>query len=94
MLPKHLAAEIDVATWEHPPVFQWLRESVVPTEMARTFNNGIGMVLAVAPEAADAVVKGLEAEGEQVYTIGKLINREGGEKGEWCVLKNLESWSA
>ncbi|KAK3391751.1 phosphoribosylglycinamide synthetase [Sordaria brevicollis] len=94
MLPKHLAAEIDVATWEHPPVFKWLRESVVPTEMARTFNNGVGMVLAVAPEAADAVVKGLQAEGETVYTIGKLINREGGEKGEWCVLKNLESWSA
>lgn len=94
MLPKHLAAEIDVATWEHPPVFKWLRESVIPTEMARTFNNGIGMVLAVASEAADSVVKGLEAEGEKVYTIGKLINREGGEKGEWCVLKNLESWSA
>ncbi|KAK3494782.1 phosphoribosylglycinamide synthetase [Neurospora hispaniola] len=94
MLPKHLAAEIDVATWEHPPVFKWLRESVVPTEMARTFNNGVGMVLAVAPEAADAVVKGLEAEGEKVYTIGKLVNREGGEKGEWCVLKNLESWAA
>ena len=94
MLPKHLAAEIDVATWEHPPVFKWLRESVIPTEMARTFNNGIGMVLAVAPETADAVVKGLEAEGEKVYTIGKLVNREGGEKGEWCVLKNLESWAA
>ncbi|KAJ4416121.1 Bifunctional purine biosynthetic protein ADE1 [Neurospora sp. IMI 360204] len=94
MLPKHLAAEIDVATWEHPPVFKWLRESVIPTEMARTFNNGIGMVLAVAPEAADAVVKGLEAEGEKVYTIGKLVNREGGEKGEWCVLRNLESWAA
>ena len=92
MLPSHLAADIDVAAWEHPPVFKWLRESVVPTEMARTFNNGVGMVLAVTAESASAVVAGLEAAGETVYTIGRLINK--GADGNQCVLRNLDSWAA
>lgn len=90
MLPSHLAADIDVATWEAPAVFRWLRQSVVPAEMARTFNNGVGMVLAVSREGADSVVSGLKAEGETVYTIGHLTARS----GEACVLRNLESWAA
>jgi phosphoribosylamine--glycine ligase/phosphoribosylformylglycinamidine cyclo-ligase len=89
MLPSHLAADIDVATWEAPAVFQWLRQSVVPAEMARTFNNGVGMVLAVSQEGVDSVVAGLEAEGETVYRIGCLTARN----GEACVLRNLESWA-
>ncbi|KAK0646691.1 phosphoribosylglycinamide synthetase [Cercophora newfieldiana] len=90
MLPPHLAADIDVATWEAPAVFQWLRQSVVPAEMARTFNNGIGMVLAVSQGGVDSVVAGLEAEGETVYRIGRLTAKS----GEACVLRNLESWAA
>ncbi|KAK0623294.1 phosphoribosylglycinamide synthetase [Immersiella caudata] len=90
MLAAHLAADIDVATWEAPAVFQWLRQSVVPAEMARTFNNGVGMVLAVSREGADSVVAGLEAEGEKVYRIGRLVAKT----GEACVLRNLESWAA
>jgi phosphoribosylamine--glycine ligase/phosphoribosylformylglycinamidine cyclo-ligase len=90
MLPAHLAADIDVATWEAPAVFRWLRESVAPAEMARTFNNGVGMVLAVSQEGAESVVAGLEAEGETVYRIGRLTAKT----GEACVLRNLDSWSA
>jgi phosphoribosylamine--glycine ligase / phosphoribosylformylglycinamidine cyclo-ligase len=90
MLPAHLTADIDVATWEAPAVFRWLRESVVPAEMARTFNNGVGMVLAVSQEGAESVVAGLEAEGETVYRIGRLTAKT----GEACVLRNLDSWSA
>ncbi|KAK4193618.1 phosphoribosylglycinamide synthetase [Podospora australis] len=91
MLPKHLTAEIDVAAWELPPVFKWLGESVEPVEMARTFNTGIGMVVAVAAEGVADVIKGLEEAGEKVYTLGKLAAREAG--GNGCVLKNLESWA-
>ncbi|KAK0629871.1 phosphoribosylglycinamide synthetase [Bombardia bombarda] len=91
MLPSHLAAEIDVAAWERPTVFKWLGESVVPAEMARTFNNGVGMVIAVKAGSAAEVVKGLEAEGEKVYTIGRLVRRETGSNG--CDLKNLEAWA-
>jgi phosphoribosylamine--glycine ligase/phosphoribosylformylglycinamidine cyclo-ligase len=92
MLPRHLAAEIDVASWEVPPVFKWLAQSVEPAEMARAFNNGIGMVLAVAAEAADQVVQRLEEQGERVYRIGRLVKRQ--PDGEGCVLKNLGRWAA
>ncbi|KAI1173748.1 phosphoribosylamine--glycine ligase [Nemania sp. FL0916] len=91
-LPSHLAAEIDVRAWSLPPVFCWLKTAgnVAPQEMARTFNTGIGMVAIVAAEDAEAVAKTLSDEGETVYTIGRLIEREDG--GEGCVLKGLESW--
>ena len=90
MLPSHLAADIDVATWETPAVFRWLRQSVAPAEMARTFNNGVGMVLAVGQEGVDGVIAALEASGEKVYRIGRLVSRT----GEACVLRNLDGWAA
>jgi phosphoribosylamine--glycine ligase/phosphoribosylformylglycinamidine cyclo-ligase len=90
MLPKHLAAEIDVAAWTLPPVFQWLKRAgnVSATEMGRTFNTGIGMVAVASRESVGQLVQELEAAGEKVYTIGTLVERT----GEGCVLKNLESW--
>ncbi|KAI6092447.1 phosphoribosylamine--glycine ligase [Hypoxylon rubiginosum] len=92
MLPKTLAAEIDVAAWRLPPVFAWLKKAgnVEATEMARTFNNGVGMVAVVSAADADIVKGQLVKAGETVYTIGKLIARADGVEG--CVLKNLESW--
>lgn len=90
-LPKTLAAEVDVASFEVPSVFQWLRKAggVEPKEMARTFNNGIGMVAIVGAAEAERAVQVLEAEGEKVFRIGRLIKRD----GEGCVLKGLESWA-
>lgn len=90
-LPKTLAAEIEVGTWEVPAVFQWLRKAggVEPKEMARTFNNGVGMVAVVAAGDVDRAVQVLEQEGEKVYKIGRLIKRN----GEGCVLKGLEAWA-
>ncbi|KAB5558377.1 phosphoribosylglycinamide synthetase [Coniochaeta sp. 2T2.1] len=95
MLPKHLAAEIDVKAWEAPAVFRWMRKAgnVDPVEMARTFNNGVGMVAAVQKESAAEVVKALEEAGEKVYTIGRLIESIG-EGNEGCVLLNLDSWKS
>lgn len=90
MLPDHLAAEIDVKSWEVPPVFQWLARFVAPKELARTFNNGIGMVVAVRADDASAVALELEAAGERVYVIGKLVARQ---SGEGCELLNLDSWA-
>ncbi|KAH8674079.1 phosphoribosylglycinamide synthetase [Xylariales sp. PMI_506] len=91
MLPAHLSAEIDVAAWSHPPVFQWLKRAgnVEAAEMARAFNNGVGMVAVAAPAEAEAVASALRAEGETVYTVGKLVART----DAGCVLKGLESWN-
>jgi len=95
MLPARLAAEVDAAAWVVPPVFAWLRRTgnVAPAEMARTFNNGIGMVVAVGggEDNVQRVAAALEAAGERVYRIGRLVARPEG--GEGCVLRNLESWA-
>lgn len=90
-LPKTLAAEIEVGSWDVPAVFQWLRKAggVEPKEMARTFNNGVGMVAVVAASDVDRAVEVLEKEGERVYRIGRLVKRQ----GEGCVLKGLEAWA-
>jgi len=91
MLPLHLAAEVDVASWQLPAIFKWLKQAgnVSVTEMGRTFNNGIGMVAVVRKNNVQQVTSELEALGEKVYTIGKLVSRT--EDG--CVLKNLEYWN-
>lgn len=90
MLPHHLAAEVDVSTWKLPGVFKWLKQEgqVASEEMARAFNTGLGMVAVVKAENAQRVTSELEAAGETVYTVGKLVSRN----GEGCVLKNLASW--
>lgn len=91
MLPKELAAEVDVEAWSLPPVFSWLKKAgnVESLEFARTFNTGIGMVLVVSEKLVHDAVSELEKAGETVYRIGRLIKRT--EHG--CVLKNLDSWS-
>jgi phosphoribosylformylglycinamidine cyclo-ligase len=74
VLPAGLGAEIDIGSWERPAVFGWLAEAggVAEDEMLRTFNCGIGMVAAVAPDRADALAATLEAAGEQVFRIGRV----------------------
>jgi phosphoribosylamine--glycine ligase/phosphoribosylformylglycinamidine cyclo-ligase len=91
-LPSTLAAEVDVGAWEHPGVFKWLQNAgnVDSAEMAKTFNNGIGMIAIVSKENAEQVQTELEASGEKVYRIGALVPRADSEKG--CVLKNLSTW--
>lgn len=76
MLPKTLKADIDMESWVRPPVFRWLQETgnIAEPELQRAFNCGIGMVLAVAPEQADAVVKSLTDAGEAAFIIGQLVN--------------------
>jgi len=90
MLPKHLAAEVDVTSWKLPPVFKWLKTAgnVSSAELARTFNTGVGMAAVVRKEDVQQVKDELEAAGEQVYEIGRLVLR----MKDGCVLKGLESW--
>jgi phosphoribosylformylglycinamidine cyclo-ligase len=65
---------IDQRTWQPPPVFAMLARlgRVGPEEMRRTFNMGIGMIVAVPAGAADAAQSILELEGERVFTIGSV----------------------
>ncbi len=69
-----LKLQIDLRTWQPPPLFSMLARlgSVAPEEMRRTFNMGIGMIVAVPAGAADAAQSILELEGEKVFTIGSV----------------------
>ncbi|EJT07250.1 phosphoribosylformylglycinamidine cyclo-ligase [Rhizobium sp. CCGE 510] len=83
VLPKHLAAEIDLAAVKVPKVFSWLAKTggVEANEMLRTFNCGVGMIAVVAGENVAAVSAALEAEGETVVTLGRMIARNEGAAG-------------
>ena len=73
-LPDNMGAEVDGAAWEMPPIFRLLQEwgNVDWTEMYRTFNMGIGMVLIVSSDEADRITAQLNAQNETVYHIGHV----------------------
>jgi phosphoribosylformylglycinamidine cyclo-ligase len=75
VLPPHTVARIDTATWNLPPVFEWLQRNgrVSDAEMRRTFNCGIGMVLCLPADAAEAATARLREAGETVYRIGGIV---------------------
>jgi len=81
VLPGDVVADIDASSWPLPPLFQWLqREGQVDMqEMYRTFNCGIGMVVIVAAQDAEAARTLLAEQGETVYTIGSIRARVGDE---------------
>ncbi len=90
-LPSGLTAVIDAKAWPLPAVFGWLAKTggVMPLEMARTFNCGIGMAVLAAPEAASNVEGALSKAGETVIPIGTVIEASGGEDA--VLLENLEN---
>ncbi len=83
VLPNHLAAEIDLAAVPVPAVFSWLSATggVEAKEMLRTFNCGVGMIAVVAAEDAARVGEILTAEGETVFTLGRMVARQEGAPG-------------
>ncbi len=92
VLPKHLHARIDAGAWEQARLMAFLQAqgNIEPAEMARTFNCGIGMVLAVAADEVAGLVADLEVAGESVHVIGAI---EDGQRG--CTVQGAaEVWSS
>ena len=81
VLPEGLTAEIKKGSWDMPALFTWLQAqgNVAESEMHKTFNCGIGMVVIVAKEQASAAMTLLKAEGEQVFEIGHIRAQQVGE---------------
>lgn len=79
VLPEGLACEIDLSAWALPPVFRWLATTanMSQAELLKTFNCGIGMMLVVAADRAEALAALLRAEGETVVTLGRVVPGEG-----------------
>lgn len=82
VLQENLGVRIFHNAWELPPVFAWLRDlgRLEMQEMYRTFNCGIGMVIIVSPNDADAAIATLTEAGETVYRLGEVTTYDG--KGE------------
>ena len=78
VLPDALAAHVDLRRIPVPPVFGWLAHTggVAEREMLRTFNCGVGMLLAVAAEDMDATLEFLRQQGETAFEVGELVPRE------------------
>ncbi len=79
VLPFDVDAILDLDSWQYPAVFRWLQEqgNVEESEMLRTFNCGIGMVVCVPLDEANKAIAVLESAGETVYRIGRIESEEG-----------------
>ncbi|HMN21901.1 MAG TPA: phosphoribosylformylglycinamidine cyclo-ligase [Ottowia sp.] len=80
VLPEHCCARLAANSWPRSELFGWLQATagIDDTEMNRTFNNGIGMVLVLAADQAAACAATLRAAGEQVFEIGRIAARGAG----------------
>ncbi len=79
VLPEGLACRIDLDAWTLPPVFRWLAEiaRMSQPELLKTFNCGIGMIVVVAADRADAIRATLAAAGETVVPVGEIVAGQG-----------------
>ena len=77
VLPAGLAAHLTQGSWPQSELFAWLQRTaaISDTEMNRTFNNGIGMVLVIAADQAATCAATLRAAGEQLFEIGRIAPR-------------------
>ncbi|MBA4765117.1 MAG: phosphoribosylformylglycinamidine cyclo-ligase [Erythrobacter sp.] len=92
VLPQGAHAEVDADGWSQPGLMAFLQAqgNIEPGEMARTFNCGVGMVLAVAPSKVELVRSRLEEAGEEVLAVGRIVD---GDKG--CTVRGSQgTWSA
>ena len=80
VLPEGMAAHLKQGSWPQTELFAWLQKTAAidDTEMNRTFNNGIGMVVVVDAAHAEATAATLRAQGETVYAIGSIAARGAG----------------
>jgi len=79
VLPEGLGADIAMGSWDMHPLFPLIQEkgNVDEAEMFKTFNMGIGFILAVDPSEADSMMKTIEKTGEKAYKIGTVTKGEG-----------------
>lgn len=79
ILPPGLSAVIETGSWPVPPIFELIAEAggVEREEMLRTFNMGVGYVLAVPARQTDDLIADLAESGEAAYVIGEIAEGSG-----------------
>jgi phosphoribosylformylglycinamidine cyclo-ligase len=86
MLPKGMAVAVDTGAWRIPPLFEVLRRigNIPEDDYRRTFNLGVGMILATPARGAARAEAVLEKQGEQPFRIGSVIaHKRGGPRVEY-----------
>lgn len=75
MLPKGLAARVNLGKWDMPDVFAFLKKQsgLSDDEMYNIYNMGIGFVMVVSADYKDRLVKILENCGERAFVIGDVV---------------------
>ena len=78
-LPPSLDAEVDTKSWKTPNLFAQLERAggVSKSEMYRTFNMGVGMVVLTSPSDADAVISSARAAGIKAWKLGRTVHGSG-----------------
>ena len=74
VLPENTQAVIDESSWQWPEVFNWLQTAgnVSRHEMYRTFNCGVGMIIALPEAEVENALALLNANGEKAWKIGVI----------------------
>lgn len=74
VLPENMQAKINASSWQWPAIFTWLQQAgnVNNHEMYRTFNCGVGMIIALPQSLAEQAVEWLNAAGENAWQIGTI----------------------
>jgi phosphoribosylformylglycinamidine cyclo-ligase len=80
VLPENTQAVLHRDSWQMPELFRWLqmKGGVADAEMVRVFNCGIGMVVIVSADQADAAIQSLKTEGLHAWAVGEVVERPAG----------------
>ncbi len=92
ILPDGAHAVVNADSWDQPGLMAFLQAqgNIEPGEMARTFNCGVGMVLAVEPQHVETVIARLKEAGETAFVVGQIEDAERG-----CTVRGSQgTWSA
>ncbi|VGM96291.1 Phosphoribosylformylglycinamidine cyclo-ligase [uncultured Avibacterium sp.] len=74
VLPHNVKAVIDESSWQWPAIFNWLQEqgNIDRYEMYRTFNCGVGMIIALPQDQVETALALLQQAGENAWQIGRI----------------------
>ncbi|MFZ7159113.1 phosphoribosylformylglycinamidine cyclo-ligase [Avibacterium gallinarum] len=82
VLPHNVQAVIDETSWQWPAIFNWLQEqgNIDRYEMYRTFNCGVGMIIALPQDQVETALALLQQAGENAWQIGRIESASEGEE--------------
>ena len=82
VLPDNTQAIIDESSWQWPAIFNWLQQAgnVSRHEMYRTFNCGVGLIIALPKQLVDQAIQLLNQHGEKAWLLGEIKTSSSAER--------------